>query len=106
MFYCNSLFQISVVLPDTTQIPNDIAAAFDDTDHYAIEHVALSEFVDRHFIEAFVRRGIFVLCYPCFEDFASVVFQAVFTVCLWTRASISTSVLQYHRARIQLARLS
>lgn len=61
------MFQISIVLPDTTVCPSEIGATFDDTDHYAIEQVSLSEFVDRHFIEAFVRRGVCFVTFHFYE---------------------------------------
>lgn len=38
-------------------MPVELAAVLDDTDHYIVEQVSVSEFVQRRFLEAFVKRG-------------------------------------------------
>lgn len=49
--------QLSIVVPDAAAVPAELAAVLDDTDHYIVEQVCVGEFVQRRFVEAFVKRG-------------------------------------------------
>ncbi|XP_015603969.1 ribonuclease P protein subunit p40 [Cephus cinctus] len=49
---------VSVVLPDTVSIPEDLPnSLLEDTDYYRIEALNTSELVCKEFIEAFIKKG-------------------------------------------------
>lgn len=51
-----------MVLPNTTAIPEEIRnCLLQDTDYYRIFSVQLHHLIDKEFIEAFVKRGKFLL---------------------------------------------
>lgn len=50
--------QVSVVLPDTINVPEVITDALnEDCDYYRVEDIHVSELVNKEFIEAFVKKG-------------------------------------------------
>ncbi|KAK7794642.1 hypothetical protein R5R35_004434 [Gryllus longicercus] len=49
---------ISVVLPNTSSVPDSLTSLLDvDSDYYKIQKVNISEFVNKEFIESFVKEG-------------------------------------------------
>ncbi|KAK5646843.1 hypothetical protein RI129_005307 [Pyrocoelia pectoralis] len=52
---------VSVVLPDTLRVPQNICETLkNDCEYYKISNVGLDELVNINFINAFVRKGIFI----------------------------------------------
>ncbi|GLH02564.1 Uncharacterized protein GBIM_08568 [Gryllus bimaculatus] len=50
--------KISVVLPSTSSVPDSLTSLLDvDSDYYKIQKVNISEFVNKEFIESFVKEG-------------------------------------------------
>lgn len=45
------------MIPDTSVNPEEIINVVADTDFYVLKDVKLSEFVNRQFIEGFIKRG-------------------------------------------------
>ncbi|KXJ69691.1 hypothetical protein RP20_CCG026130 [Aedes albopictus] len=50
---------ITVVLPDVSSIPIELETALADSDHYLVRNVSLQAFINRMFIEGFVKQGKF-----------------------------------------------
>lgn len=49
---------MSIVLPDTLQVPSYLTEALiEDCEYYKIENFDLSELVNRNFIDCFVKEG-------------------------------------------------
>ncbi|KAJ1519898.1 hypothetical protein ONE63_004138 [Megalurothrips usitatus] len=49
---------VSVVLPDTLQVPHDILDALSaDNEYYKVSNISAHEFVEKEFLDAFVKRG-------------------------------------------------
>lgn len=50
--------QVSVVLPDTPQVPHDIIEALSsDNEYYKVKEISAHEFIKHEFINAFVKNG-------------------------------------------------
>jgi hypothetical protein len=50
--------QVSVVLPDTINVPEAVTDALNqDCDYYRVEDIHVSELVNKEFVEAFVKKG-------------------------------------------------
>lgn len=57
-----SMCQISVVLPDTLTIPPSLHNCLsEDTDYYRINNLRVSDLLSVEFIEAFVKKGKFII---------------------------------------------
>ena len=53
--------QVSVVLPDTPQVPHDITEALStDNDYYKVIEISAHEFIEQAFINAFLKSGKFL----------------------------------------------
>jgi len=53
--------QISVVLPDTVVPQNLYNCLLEDTDYYRINKLRVSDLLNMEFIEAFVKKGKFII---------------------------------------------
>jgi hypothetical protein len=52
-------FQVSVVLPDTINVPEVLTDALnEDCEYYRVEDIHVSELVSKEFVEAFVKKGM------------------------------------------------
>lgn len=62
--------QVSMVLPNTTAIPEQIRnCLLQDTDYYRIFSLKLHHLIDKEFIEAFVKKGMFIPLNNVFYNF-------------------------------------
>lgn len=51
--------QISIILPDTKELPSTVLPLLQDTDHYQIDELPLTEFIKKPFIEGFIKNGMY-----------------------------------------------
>lgn len=62
-------FQLNIVIPDTREVPLSIENILSQTDHYIAKDLSLIEFIRKPFIEAFIKRGKFIIFAQLDEKF-------------------------------------
>lgn len=63
-------FQVSVVLPDTPQVPQPVLDALSfDNEYYKIKNVSAQEFVGKEFIDAFLNKGNRLMVHCTLRDY-------------------------------------